>query len=206
MTARSANGEDASGTVAEAQTLDEDERVALLALARKAIDLFLTCGEYQKPVDARPAMNARRACFVTLRHGATGELRGCRGEVQARLPLVEAVARTALASALDDPRFQPVSADELPKLKIEISVLSPICPIRPEQVEVGRHGLLVECGCRAGLLLPQVASEWGWSREEFLDAVCHKAGLPVGAWKNPSARLHGFECEVFGEGRTSVPE
>jgi AmmeMemoRadiSam system protein A len=140
-----------------------------------------------------------RATFVTLTVARSGELRGCRGEIAARHPLAESVIRMAIASATDDPRFPPVTAGEVPHLHIEISVLTPLEPIAPEAVEVGRHGLYLSLGGRAGLLLPQVPGDYGWSRKQFLAHTCRKAGLPDDAWRHPAAKLYGFECEVFGE-------
>jgi AmmeMemoRadiSam system protein A len=111
------------------------------------------------------------------------------------------VSNNAISSATDDPRFPPVTAAEVPYLHIEISVLTPMRPIQPEQVEVGRHGLMITKGPNSGLLLPQVPVEWNWSREEFLDSVCRKAGLPPGTWRDADAELLSFECEVWSEER-----
>jgi AmmeMemoRadiSam system protein A len=173
------------------QLTDEEKRL-LLVLARTTLETCLTSGRYPPHRATSPALLAPGAVFVTLRHRATRELRGCRGEVVARRPLVEAVQRTAIASALDDPRFPPVTLDEVPGLHIEISALTPLVPIRPEEVVVGRHGLMISHRGRAGLLLPQVPVEQGWDRETFLCWTCRKAGLP-------DAELRGFECTVWGE-------
>jgi AmmeMemoRadiSam system protein A len=113
-------------------------------------------------------------------------------------PLFKVVQECAVAAATEDPRFPPVSANELPSLRIEISVLTPLVPIRPEEVQVGRHGLMVSKGRMRGLLLPQVPVEWGWDREMFLDQTCVKAGLPPSAWRH-GATLQAFTAEVFGE-------
>jgi AmmeMemoRadiSam system protein A len=112
--------------------------------------------------------------------------------------LYATVAETAKAAALDDPRFAPVTSAEAPNLKIEISVLSLPQLIRPEDVVVGQHGLVVTLGNRRGLLLPQVPIEWGWERETFLAQTCQKAGLPPDAWER-GAKLQAFTAEVFGE-------
>ena len=117
--------------------------------------------------------------------------------------LARAVAETACAAAFEDSRFLPVSSEEAPELKISLSVLSPLVPIKAEQVEVGRHGLVISDGRRRGLLLPQVAVEHGWDRETFLEQTCHKAGLPMDAWKKPSVTIEAFEAEVFGDENTS---
>jgi AmmeMemoRadiSam system protein A len=109
------------------------------------------------------------------------------------------VQRVAALSALDDPRFPPVTAEELPHLAYEISVLSPLRPVAdPEEIVIGRDGLFLLAGERTGLLLPQVPVERGWHREAFLRAICLKAGLPEDAWRWPDARLFRFEAEVFG--------
>src|SRR5262249_42500636 len=108
-------------------------------------------------------------------------------------------ARFAREAAFRDPRFPPVTAQEWAGVDLEVSVLTPPRRITPEEVEPGRHGLILEIGPRRGLLLPQVATGWGVSREQFLAAVAQKAGLPENAWKSPEAKLYGFEAEVFAE-------
>jgi len=113
-------------------------------------------------------------------------------------PLFKVVQECAVAAATEDPRFPPVSPGELPSLRVEVSVLTPLAPILPEEVEIGRHGLMVSQGGRRGLLLPQVPVEWGWDRETFLDQACVKAGLPPSAWRH-GATLQAFTAEVFGE-------
>jgi AmmeMemoRadiSam system protein A len=113
-------------------------------------------------------------------------------------PLYRAVAETARAAAFDDSRFQPVSRDEAPQLAVSLSVLSLVFPIRPEEVEVGRHGLLISRGSHRGLLLPQVPLEYGWDRETFLSQTCRKAGLPADALRK-GAVLEAFTAEVFGD-------
>ena len=176
--------------------LEPDERQALLQLARQAIAARLE----GRPVDA-PAANGglahRTGAFVTIRHN--NRLRGCLGSVERDEPLVEVVARCAGDAATRDPRFPPLPLDELPEVVLEISVLSPFEPVEdPAEVEVGRHGLLVEHGKRRGLLLPQVPTEWGWDRETFLSQTCVKAGLAPDAWRT-GASLFTFEAHVFGE-------
>jgi AmmeMemoRadiSam system protein A len=146
-----------------------------------------------------PALLHPRASFVTLRRRGSGELRGCRGEYRARRPLIESVANMAIAAGVDDSRFPPVSLDELPDLHIGISALTPLKPIRPDEVEVGRHGLMIVKGPYAGLLLPSVPVEYGWDREEFLKWLCRKAGLPDDAWQGDDLELYGFEAESWGE-------
>lgn len=176
----------------------EDKRL-LLQVARQTLDTFLRTGKLCRYVHDAPSLNQLRAVFVTLWRRDTGELRGCRGESAARRPLLEAVSAMAVASAAEDMRFYPVTLDELPDLRIEINALTPLAPILPDEVEVGRHGLMIVCGTRAGLLLPDVAVRFRWSREQFLEGTCQKAGLPRSAWHDPGSQLFGFESEEWGE-------
>jgi AmmeMemoRadiSam system protein A len=174
----------------------EDKRT-LLQLARQALHDYLSEGKQPQCQTDAPALLVPRATFVTLRQ--SGDLRGCRGECPARRSLIESVAYMAIASATDDPRFSPVTIDELADIRIEISVLTPMTPIRPEEVEVGRHGLMIKKSRNSGLLLPQVAVRFGWDSEKFLAGVCRKAGLAEDAWKDEDVTLLGFEAEKWGE-------
>jgi len=182
-----------------ASTLTDEDKQTLLHIARSALIEHFGTGALPNLDTVTPALLEPRATFVTLRRRATDELRGCRGEIVARQPLIESVAHTAISSATEDPRFTPVTADEIPHLHIEISALTPMTPIRPEEIVVGRHGLMIQKGPYAGLLLPQVPSAYGWSREEYLEALCHKAGLPSTAWRDQAVKLMAFEAEVWGE-------
>jgi uncharacterized protein len=146
-------------------------------------------------------IEAPRGVFTTLYWRA--ELRGCVGYVAAVRPLFQAVAETACAAAFEDSRFWPVTAEEVPELKISLSVLSQTFPIEAAQVEVGRHGLVISDGVRRGLLLPQVPVEHGWDRETFLEQTCRKAGLPLDAWKRRPVTIEAFVAEVFGDEGTS---
>jgi AmmeMemoRadiSam system protein A len=142
----------------------------------------------------------RRAAgaFVTLRKN--GDLRGCIGSIRAMEPLYRAVASSAISAAFRDPRFFPVRKDEIGHLELEISVMGPIEQVRDvTEIEIGRDGLIISRGRFAGLLLPQVASEYGWDRETFLDQACLKAGLQPDAWRSPDTRIEKFAAEVFGE-------
>jgi AmmeMemoRadiSam system protein A len=125
-------------------------------------------------------------------------LRGCIGHIEASAPLSETVRECAVAAAVRDPRFEPITSLELADLRIEISVLSDLIDVRPEEVEVGRHGLLISRSFRRGLLLPQVATQWHWDREQFLEQTCLKAGLPADAWRQ-DARIQAFTADVFAE-------
>src|SRR5262249_53932652 len=136
--------------------------------------------------------------FVSLHK--QGELRGCIGHLISDLPLFETVKRMAIAAATQDYRFSPLRADEITLIDIEISVLSPFREMRNlQEIHVGRHGLMITQGQRRGLLLPQVATEYGWTREEFLSHTCLKAGLPPDAWMNESSKIEIFSAQVFGE-------
>jgi AmmeMemoRadiSam system protein A len=136
---------------------------------------------------------------VTLNE-RTGALRGCIGSIEPVAPLARAVAASAVNAAFRDPRFPPVRKEELPDLHIEISVMSPIETVADvKDIEVGRDGLIISRGHRAGLLLPQVATEYAWDRETFLRQTCVKAGLPSEAWRSPDCRIEKFSAEVFGE-------
>ena len=176
--------------------LDAEERRRLLALARATLELYVR--EQKTPDFHVPEgkLAAKGAAFVTLTK--KGRLRGCIGYTEADAPLYKVVQECVIAAASEDPRFSPVSVGELEFIDLEISVLTPLFPIRAEDVEVGRHGLVISDQRRRGLLLPQVPVEQGWDRETFLNQVCVKAGLPPGAWRR-GAELKGFTAEVFGE-------
>jgi AmmeMemoRadiSam system protein A len=175
-------------------SLSDSERSHLLQVAHQAVRMAAETGRHYEPVDGPERLREKRAVFVTLRK--SGELRGCIGSTVARLPLEQAVADAAYSAALQDPRFDPVTPAELPLIDVEISVLSPFVEIRPEEIVVGRHGLMISSDFARGLLLPQVAAERNWSAERFLEETCRKAGLPAGAWKQ-GAKIQGFTAEVF---------
>jgi AmmeMemoRadiSam system protein A len=183
--------------VAAAGELTAEERKALLRAARESIAAHFQRRGPDLPI-ATGALAENRGAFVTL-HRRDGELRGCVGMMRSDRPLLETVARMAVASATEDGRFDPVTEAELAGLRIEISALGPLEPIRPEDVEVGRHGLLISYGSRRGVLLPQVPVEQGWDRETFLAHTCGKAGLPEDTWRRPGVELLGFTATVFSE-------
>jgi AmmeMemoRadiSam system protein A len=171
------------------------ERTLLLGLAHRSIEAAIE----QREVDLTPPtehLAEYRGAFTTLH--LHGRLRGCIGYVFPTQSLYQTVAETAKAAAFDDPRFEPVTLPEALAVKIEISVLSPLQPAAPEEVVVGKHGLVVTQGSRRGLLLPQVPLEWEWDRETFLTQTCLKAGLAPDAWRR-GAELQTFTAEVFGE-------
>jgi len=171
------------------------DRSAFLCLARQAIHGHLTHGS--RPRLEGGIASERLGAFVSLH--IRGELRGCIGHPYADLPLGEVIVRCAVSAASEDPRFPPLTLAELQAANIEISVLGPIEPVGDvEEIEVGRHGLIVADGYCKGLLLPQVATERGWDRETFLAHTCLKAGLRRDAWLT-GAQLFRFEAEVFAE-------
>ena len=185
--------------------LSKEEQRCLLELAQQEIAVTLA----GSPLDLHtvaatlpsPQLRQPGAAFVTLHK--QGRLRGCVGYAQAKQPLYRTVADCAISAAFHDPRFEPVEAQELPALEIEISLLSPLFPIQPQEVQPGEHGLLVTAGFQRGLLLPQVAREHGWTREQFLEETCAKAGLARDAWKK-GAQLEAFTAFVFSESTCSA--
>ena len=168
----------------------------LLRIARDAITAYVTGTPMPVP-DLTDAAARQAGAFVSLhKHG---ELRGCIGRVEADEPVAHVVARCAVAASSSDPRFRAVTTSELPELDIELSILSSLEPVSSlDEIQVGRHGLVIEMGWRRGLLLPQVATEWNWDREMFVAQTCRKAGLPLDEWKK-GAKIWKFEAEVFGE-------
>jgi len=144
----------------------------------------------------------RRGAFVSLH--LRRKLRGCVGQVESYKSLAETVAGCAISAAREDDRFNPVQSDEVAQLIIEISVLSPPKPITPNEIQIGTHGLIVECGPFRGLLLPQVATERNWTVEKFLSETCLKAGLPKDAWKSAETKILGFTADVFSEHESSA--
>lgn len=177
--------------------LDQDEQRYLLGLARDTIEGFLKTGKRPRPKAALPSLSEKRGAFVTLK--VDDQLRGCIGYPLPYKPLAETVAEMALAAATQDCRFPPIQADELKRLKIEISVLTLPRPVQNvNEIEVGRHGIIVSKGIAKGLLLPQVPTEYGWDRETFLRHGCLKAGLDEGEWRK-GAQIEVFEAQVFSE-------
>jgi AmmeMemoRadiSam system protein A len=173
------------------------DRAALLKLARTAAEASVR-GQVLPPFPAEPVYARRAGAFVTVT--LDRNLRGCIGYPGHDLPLGEVVARCAESACLRDPRFPPVAPHELAAVRIELSLLGELEPVGDiDRIMVGRHGLIVEERGRHGLLLPQVAVEYGWDSHTFLAHLCAKAGLPQDAWRRDSACLFMFEAEVFGE-------
>jgi len=177
--------------------LNAKEQAALLDIARKAIETYVRSGQkYVEPREEK-TLNVRSGCFVTIKQG--GQLRGCIGNFQSELPLFREVVEMAVASATKDPRFYPMKEEDLDDFDLEISVLSPLKKIENiEEVEVGRHGIYLEKGYYRGVLLPQVATEYGWDRETFLRQTCLKAGLPTDAWQAEDTEIYIFSAQILG--------
>lgn len=181
----------------ELASLSPAEREKLLVIARQTIAQFLETGTVPHFEVSEPNLFQERGAFVTLKK--QGKLRGCIGNLIPKRPLYLTVQNVAISAAIHDTRFPPVTREELEEIDIEISVLSPIEPIADVgQIEVGRHGLIIVKGQNQGVLLPQVATEQNWDRDEFLRQICLKAGLPEDAWRE-GAHLYVFTAEVFGE-------
>jgi AmmeMemoRadiSam system protein A len=175
-------------------TLEEQQR--LLRLARRCLEARVR-RETPPPVERGGGLDAPMGAFVSVHHH--GDLRGCLGRLETDRPIAENVAHLAAVVSDSDPRFAPISPHELEGVELEISALTPEQEIHDiSAIEVGRHGLIIEQGHRRGLLLPQVATEYGWSRDTFLDHTCLKAGLPAHAWRT-GARIFIFEAQVFSE-------
>ena len=178
--------------------LNKKEREELLKLARQAVETQICEGKVVEATSDDPVLLADRGAFVTLT--VNGRLRGCIGYTSPVEPLCTTVRDVAIKAAVSDPRFPAVSEQELPQLHYEISVLSPLRRVKDiSEIEVGKHGLLIVKDRRAGLLLPQVPSEYGWDRITFLQQTCRKAGLPPDAWQDEQTDIFKFTAFVFGE-------
>lgn len=187
-------------TAEPAAEYSREERKLLLQLAHEAVISALERRELASFAPS-PHLSAPRGAFTTLYY--EGRLHGCVGYPTPVLPLYRTIIETARGAAFDDPRFTPLTAEEARRLTVSISVLSSLSEISAEDVQVGRHGLLISAGGRRGLLLPQVPIEHGWDRDTFLEQTCRKAGLQTDAWKH-GASIEAFTAEVFGE--QSVPD
>ncbi|HEX3580692.1 MAG TPA: AmmeMemoRadiSam system protein A [Thermoanaerobaculia bacterium] len=179
--------------------LNSPQRRQLLALARESIATVFAGKRPELKGDAfDEELRRPSGAFVTLTQGE--ELRGCIGSIEPVAPLYVAVSQSAISAAFRDPRFHPLSSEELPGIHIEISVMGPIeRVVEVEEIVVGRDGLIIRRGGNAGLLLPQVATDYGWDREMFLQQTCYKAGLPRNSWREAGTTIEKFAAEVFGE-------
>jgi AmmeMemoRadiSam system protein A len=180
--------------------MNDTQKQTLLKVARDTVEAIITGGAALKPESDDPQLNAHCGCFVTLKN--KGRLRGCIGRFVSDIPLIELVVEMAKASATGDPRFfaDPITAGELEQVDVEISVLSPLERTGdPLSLRLGVDGIYIKQGRASGCFLPQVATETGWTKEEFLSYCCsHKAGLAPDAWKDPETEVFLFTAEVFG--------
>jgi len=177
--------------------LANGERLSLLEIARRAV---IEAVERRRPTKIVPlpgTLSEPAGVFVTLK--VDRKLRGCIGRLEPAEPLSQAVADAAQLAACQDPRFKPMKPVELTQLGVEISVLSPLQPIDPANIEVGKHGLMIRRGGFRGLLLPQVAVEHRWNPQQFLEETCMKAGLPADAWREARTEILGFTAEIFSD-------
>lgn len=180
--------------------MNDAQKKILLKVARNTVETVIKGGETPKPESDDPQLNAHCGCFVTLKNKE--RLRGCIGRFISENPLIELVVEMAKASATSDSRFfaDPITAGELEHVDVEISVLSPLEPTSdPLSLRLGVDGIYIKQGRASGCFLPQVATETGWTKEEFLSCCCsHKAGLAADAWKDPETEVSLFTAEVFG--------
>lgn len=178
--------------------MNETQQKVLLKVARDTVEAAVLRKPVDEPSTEDPQLLAEQGCFVTLKNG--DELRGCIGQFVADRPLIEMVSQMAVASCLHDTRFDRITPQELDELDIEISVLSPMVKTEnPLSLRLGIDGIYITNGHSSGCFLPQVATETGWSQEEFLSYCCaHKAGLRSHAWKDPGVDVYLFTAEVFG--------
>jgi AmmeMemoRadiSam system protein A len=177
--------------------LSDEDRRALLDLARRAVAFAV---EDRGLLDVAPGpgnLSRHAGAFVTLHR--RGRLRGCIGQLEPDEALARVVVHCARSAAREDPRFEPVCAAELAEIEIEISVLSPPAPIRPEEIEAGKHGLVITRGEKRGVLLPQVAAHYRWTPERFLEETCVKGGMEREAWRDSATRIEAVLADVFSE-------
>ncbi|MFH0956745.1 MAG: TIGR00296 family protein [Candidatus Aenigmatarchaeota archaeon] len=193
--------------------MDAKKGALLVRIAREAIESHVKSGNARpkRPANVPPEFSAKSGVFVTLHTYPEKELRGCIGYPEPVMPLMEALLESAV-HACHDPRFPPLSKGELAHVIVEVSVLTPPVPIRvkspeeyPGKIKIGRDGLIIEKGYSRGLLLPQVPVEWNWDAHEFLENLCHKAGLPGGAWKREGVKILSFRSEIFAEEKPGGP-
>ncbi len=176
-----------------------------VGIARKSIEYFMHTGKYLVEEPENRDYSAPAPAFVTLKMFPGKELRGCIGYLEAVKPLWQTIIECAVSAAFNDPRFPPLSAAELGKVLVEVSVLTPPKEVNAKPgefvkgIEIGKDGLVAELGGAKGVLLPQVPVEWGWGAREFLEQVCGKAGLPRDAWREKGFKLYKFRSIIFSE-------
>ena len=189
-------GHEKGKTAVKDSGLTDEEKEILHKIARAAIESRCTGEKYPEIKITSKTLKEKRGAFVTLHK--RGNLRGCIGYIRAQRPLHETIKEMALASAFQDNRFNPVKKGELKDIHIEISVLTPLKKIDSiEEIEVGKHGIYIIKGYHSGILLPQVATEYGWDRNTFLEHTCTKAGLPTDAWKKKDIEIYIYSADIF---------
>jgi AmmeMemoRadiSam system protein A len=182
----------------EAARLDQSDQTELLHLARATLRSYLSSGAIPEYHTSRQELRSRCGAFVSLHRGS--ELRGCIGQIVPDRELFRIVQHCVVSAASEDTRFSPVAPEELENLTIEISVLTPLRRLHETaEIEIGKHGIYITRGMNRGLLLPQVATEYAWDRDTFLNQTCRKAGLSEDAWRDPSTVISIFEAQVFSE-------
>ncbi len=178
-------------------SLGSTEKRLLLALARQALIKAVKGNESLDDFPIHGVLQRPGGAFVTLHY--RGRLRGCVGQLPSKDPLAAVVVHCAKSAALEDPRFEAVRIEELPGIEIELSVLSQPTDASHHEIEPGKHGLIVSCGWKRGFLLPQVAEQFRWNAQRFLEETCVKAGLDPDAWKDADTRIQTFTAEIFSE-------
>lgn len=180
------------------EPLDEPTRANLLALARGTLERELLGRTDPLPALPQAVADQQPGLFVTLKEG--GRLRGCIGHLVGRMPLAQAIPEVAAAAAFEDARFDPLRAEELPEVQVELSLLTPPVPVADwRDIVLGRHGILLRLGHKEAAFLPQVPAEEGWTRSDTLAALSRKAGLPSDAWRRSEAVFEVFEALHFAE-------
>ncbi len=179
--------------------LNREQQAALIRLARKTIAEALKVETDIGDLDFKDEIYGNKCgAFVTLH--LKGKLRGCIGNIIGTRAIPETIKEMSLSSAFKDPRFSPLTKEEYKDIDIEISILSPIETVKNvSDIVAGRDGLIITRGFNSGLLLPQVAAEYGWDRNTFLEHTCYKAGLPADSWKREGTKIEKFSAQVFGE-------
>ncbi|GAB6058827.1 AmmeMemoRadiSam system protein A [Desulfonatronum parangueonense] len=170
------------------------EKEYLLELARLSILQCFDAGVIL-PKNVSDKLKEPYGAFVTLKK--QGQLRGCIGHIVGDHPITETIVQMAQSAAFQDPRFPPLDQEEVAEIEVGISILSPLRPCTPDEIVPGRHGLLVRSGMHSGLLLPQVAVEYGWNRETFLSQTCRKAGMAADCWRKANVEIFCFEAVIF---------
>ena len=179
--------------------LTKEEKLEILGLARKTMESYVEKGIIIKYTAQNENLKQHAGAFVTIHKDK--RLRGCIGMIESTQPLFETIIEMAIESSTGDPRFEPVRPEELKDLEIEVSVLFPKKRIKSlDEIELGKHGVIVKRGYASGVFLPQVAVETGWSKEEFMRNLCEgKAGLPPDCYKDEKTEVYVFEAQVFDE-------